>query len=385
MVFFLIVIALFSACCYYIGIRLISQDVFPFPWNLLLWLMLVVFIFFPVLGFFLRFFRSKLAWSDRLSWISYISLGFFSLLLVFLLTRDFVLWSSSLVLHRLPQSDLSQWILNRREFLANLTNFLVFAISAAMTGYGIRQARQIAKVKRVDVPFPGVVPDFGEISIVQISDIHIGSTIKGDYLRKIVAKVNSLQADIVAITGDLVDGSVENLGEDVRVLQDIQAKFGVYFVTGNHEYYSGVAPWVDFVRSLGIKVLLNENVVLTINNAKVLLAGVTDYNAGGSHLSQPQKAIENSQYTDIKVLLAHQPRSIYEATKAGFDLQLSGHTHGGQYFPWNFFVPLQQPYVAGLHRHENTWIYVSRGTGYWGPPLRIAAPSEITHILLKKS
>ena len=252
MVFFLLVLGLFSLSSYYIGVRLISTEVFPFPWNLLMWVMLLVFIYFPVFGFFLRFFRWKIAWSDRLAWISYISLGFFSLLLVFLLTRDLLAWTSSFLFQRMPQYDISQWLLTRREFLSHFSNFLVFAISTAMTAYGIKQARQIAKVKKVDIPFPEL-SGMGEISIVQISDIHIGSTIKKDYLSKIVAKVNALQADIIAITGDLVDGSVANLGEDVRVLQELQAKFGVYFVTGNHEYYSGVESWLIIKSGLIVK------------------------------------------------------------------------------------------------------------------------------------
>jgi hypothetical protein len=146
-----------------------------------------------------------------------------------------------------------------------------------------------------------------------------------------------------------------------------------------------VIEWVEEVRRLGFSVLINEHRIITSGNQKMLLAGVTDYREGRmltAHRSDPHKALKAAPATDVKILLAHQPKSIFAASRAGYDLQISGHTHGGQFFPWNLFVGLSQPYISGLHKHENTQIYVSRGTGYWGPPMRVGSPSEITLIKL---
>jgi predicted MPP superfamily phosphohydrolase len=168
-------------------------------------------------------------------------------------------------------------------------------------------------------------------------------------------------------------------------LKQISSGSGNFFVTGNHEYYSGVIEWIEEVKRLGFTVLLNEHVVITRGQARLLLAGVTDYRGGNflpSHRSDPQKALNGALPADAKILLAHQPKNIFDAAQAGYDLQISGHTHGGQFFPWNLLVGFVQPYVSGLHTHQNTQIYVSRGTGYWGPPVRVGAPSEITLIKL---
>lgn len=194
---------------------------------------------------------------------------------------------------------------------------------------------------------------------------------------------------MVALTGDLVDGSVERLGRHALPLSGLKARDGVFAVTGNHEYYVGARPWVDELRRLGITVLLNEHRVIRRDGKTLLVAGVTDFGAlkfDAEHASDPAAALRDApEDASVRVLLAHQPRSIFAAAPLGYDLQLSGHTHGGQFWPWNHFVPLQQPFVAGLHKHRDTQIYISRGTGYWGPPLRMGAPSEITRIVLRSS
>lgn len=177
------------------------------------------------------------------------------------------------------------------------------------------------------------------------------------------------------------------LSEHTAPLGSLRAPHGVYVVTGNHEYYAGAHAWIDELRRLGLRVLLNEHVAIERDGATLVLAGVTDFSAGHfdpAHRSDPIAALAGAPAeAAVRVLLAHQPRSAAAAAEAGFDLQLSGHTHGGQFLPWNLFVPMQQPYVAGLHRHRNMWVYVSRGTGYWGPPKRFGAPSEITRIRLR--
>ena len=214
----------------------------------------------------------------------------------------------------------------------------------------------------------------------------MGPTIKQHYLQAIVRKVNALEADMVAITGDLVDGKVHELADHVAPLAQLRSRHGSFFVTGNHEYYSGAHAWMAELRRLGVRVLMNEHVVLQQNQAAVVLAGVADFHADRfdpSHRSDPHAAIAGAPLdAGVRLLLAHQPRSAFEAAKAGFDVQLSGHTHGGQFWPWNLFVPLQQPFTAGLRKLQDLWVYTSRGTGYWGPPKRFGAPSEITLLRL---
>ena len=238
----------------------------------------------------------------------------------------------------------------------------------------------------MDVPIAGLPARLHGFSIVQISDVHVGATIKKGYVSRIVDAVNALDADMIAVTGDLVDGSVARLSSHTQPLSRLYARHGAFFVTGNHEYYSGANAWVIELRRLGLCVLLNEHIVLEHDGEVVVVAGVTDFSAhhfDPAQRSDPAAAIAGApQRAAVKVLLAHQPRSAFAAAKAGFDVQLSGHTHGGQFFPWNLAVKLLQPFAAGLHRLDELWVYVSRGTGYWGPPKRFGAPSEITHLRL---
>lgn len=275
--------------------------------------------------------------------------------------------------------------LNRNEFLKIIYNHLFKVITTGFFAYGFFASSKNIQVKDVKIGFSSLHPSFENLRIVQISDVHIGPTIKSNFLTDIVDTINGLAADIVVITGDLVDGDAKKFQHNLDPLKNIKSKHGTFFVTGNHEYYSGVFDWLKKIAELGIVPLLNENKILNIENKKFLIAGVTDLKAGSivpSHKTDPGKAIANSEESDFKLLLAHQPNSIFESSKYGYDLQLSGHTHGGQYFPANFLIYFFQKYVAGLYKHENTMLYVSRGTGYWGPPLRLAAAPEITNIKL---
>jgi predicted MPP superfamily phosphohydrolase len=310
-----------------------------------------------------------------LMWASWISMGLFSSVFVLTVLRDVLLLVTR----------------GAGDFGA-ATAAGVAGLALLITAWGYRNARTTARVVTVDVPVAGLPASLDGFRIAQISDVHVGPTIRAGYVQRIVEKVNRLDADVVAITGDLVDGSVHELAPHVAPLAHLQARHGAFFVTGNHEYYSHAPSWIAAVGALGIRVLLNEHVVLPHARdagaapAKVVLAGVTDYGAGHfdpRHASDPARAMAGSpKDAGVRVLLAHQPRSAPAAQAAGFDVQLSGHTHGGQFLPWNFFVRLQQPFVAGLHRLESLSVYISRGTGYWGPPLRFGAPSEITLLRL---
>ncbi len=315
-------------------------------------------------------------WVDGLTWFAYMNLGFFSLLMVTYAVLD--------LLH-IAAKPFATDAGRRAFFKSSAVHVGVWGSVGMTTGIGFSAATGGATVKEVRVPL-GAPEALQALSIVQFTDLHVGPTIKRDYVQALVNQINALDADIVVMTGDLVDGSVARLKGDIAPLADIQAKRGKYFVTGNHEYYSGAEDWIAEMRRLGFTVLLNAHEIIEVNGAKLLLAGVTDYRAHRyipQHQSSPKKAMAGGEDADVKILLAHQPKSIFEATEAGFDLQISGHTHGGQYYPWNFIAKMANPYIKGLHLHEGkTWIYVSPGTGYWGPPIRLGNAPEITLIRL---
>ena len=324
---------------------------------------------------------AKGALADRLAWVGLLCMGLFSSLLVLTALRD-VLLAAVWVAATLGWSPAQALLPGLRADSA----VLVPLAALVVTVLGFWNARRTARVVRVDVPVAALPAALEGFTVAQITDIHVGPTIKQHYLQAIVRKVNALEADMVAITGDLVDGKVHELADHVAPLAQLRSRHGSFFVTGNHEYYSGAHAWMAELRRLGVRVLMNEHVVLQQNQAAVVLAGVADFHADRfdpSHRSDPHAAIAGAPLdAGVRLLLAHQPRSAFEAAKAGFDVQLSGHTHGGQFWPWNLFVPLQQPFTAGLRRLQDLWVYTSRGTGYWGPPKRFGAPSEITLLRL---
>ncbi|MET0208373.1 MAG: metallophosphoesterase, partial [Burkholderiaceae bacterium] len=311
--------------------------------------------------------------ADRRSWLGMIALGSFSMLLVLTVLRDVLLLLAPLLgsVVALPP-------------LATPTAVAVPVLAVVAVVLGAINARRTASVREVRVPIADLPAALDGFTIVQISDVHVGPTIKRGYVQRIVDAVNRLEGDAVAITGDLVDGRVHDLRADVQPLAGLRSRHGTFFVTGNHEYYSGALEWIAHLRELGMRVLLNEHVVLDHGDARLVMAGVTDYSSrhvDAPHGSDPRRAIDGAS-TDagLRVLLAHQPRSAPAAAEAGFDVQLSGHTHGGQFWPWNHFVRLQQPYTAGLHRLRTLWVYTSRGTGYWGPAQRGGAPAAHTQL-----
>lgn len=327
--------------------------------------------------------------SNVLTWVGLLFMGLFSSLLVFTLLRECLLLTAGL-LQLLPETWPMHLTAERDAALTQWSGVAVPLLGLLATALGFLNARRTAAVRHVDVPIAGLAPALQGLKVAQISDVHVGPTIRRSYLRRIVHKVNALDADLVAITGDLVDGSVPELAAHVAPLAELKSRHGSFFVTGNHEYYAGAGPWIAELRRLGVTVLLNEHVALEHRGprhgrAQLVLAGVTDWSAhlfDEAHRSDPAAALAGAPDDALRLLLAHQPRSAAAAELAGFDVQLSGHTHGGQFWPWNHFVRFQQPYTAGLHRHGRLWVYISRGTGYWGPPKRFGAPSEITLLRL---
>lgn len=355
----------------YGGWRLL--DHIPMPWSALGAMLVWTLALSPLLAARMREHPKFSRAGDAYCWIAYGGLGFFVLLTSLFLLRDLagIALDLSGIAPPLPHEQLDA---------------LVLGLSILAASWGFYQARRTPAVRRISLPIDGLPAELNGLRIAHISDLHVGPTIKGDFVRRIVERTNALQPDIVVFTGDMADGPVERLAEDVAPLRDLCAPLGLYSVTGNHEYYSGVHDWIAQAQRLGFRVLLNDSHLIDHSGARIAVVGITDHSAGDmvpDHRSDPEGALERAPQADLVLLLAHQPRSVFAAR--GAHLQLSGHTHGGQFVPWKYVVPLQQTYLAGLHRHESTWLYVHSGSGYWGPPLRLGAPSEIALLVLSSS
>lgn len=268
---------------------------------------------------------------------------------------------------------------SRRLFVARAVGGAAAVAGLGTVGYGTYGVLRGPRVKRVTVPLAKLPRSAHGYRIAVVSDIHLGPILGRAHTRRIVDTINRTRPDLIAVVGDLVDGSVADLGTAAEPLAGLQARHGSYFVTGNHEYFSGAAQWVDHVRELGLHPL--ENARVEIDGFD--LAGVNDV-AGESEGQGPDfvRALGDRDRTRASVLLAHQPVVIHDAVEHGVDLQLSGHTHGGQLWPGNFLAELANPTVAGLERYGDTQLYVSRGAGAWGPPVRVGAPSDITVVEL---
>jgi predicted MPP superfamily phosphohydrolase len=333
--------------------------------------------------------RSGIAFpmKDALRWVGYAGVGFSAVLAVWFLVEDCVRFSAWLVrllrTHRPPAVDPE-----RRAFLRNSVNLGVVTAAGGYAAIGAETAQNAPEIREVAVPVANLPASLDGFRIVQVTDLHVGGTIRRDYVERVVSAANALGADLVAVTGDLVDGQVADWRSEVAPLRELRAPHGVFFVTGNHEYYWDPLGWLAEIRGFGWQPLLNEHRVIEHGGGRILLAGVTDYGSAryvADHVSDPAAARAGAPPADVSILLAHQPRSIFKAARAAYDLQISGHTHGGQFFPINILLHFVEPYVSGLHKHENTWIYVSCGTGYWGPPNRLGVPKEITLLKLVRA
>jgi len=254
--------------------------------------------------------------------------------------------------------------------------------AGGITAFAVREARGEIETREVPVRLERLPPALDGLVVAQVSDLHVGLTIGRKFVAQVAEQLAAVRADAIVVTGDLVDGTVEELGALVEPLGRLSARYGVYYVPGNHDHYAGLRPWLAYVERLGMKPLVNTRVALGDAGASLDLAGIDDF-SGRPNLA---RALAGRDPERELILLAHQPRAIAQAAAAGVGLQLSGHTHGGQIWPFGLMVRAFQPYLAGLYRHgERTQIYVSRGTGYWGPPMRFGAPAEITRLVLVKA
>ncbi|RAO36894.1 Transmembrane protein with metallophosphoesteras e domain [Micromonospora saelicesensis] len=277
---------------------------------------------------------------------------------------------------------------SRRLLLARGAAIFAGLTATGVTGYGIRTALGPPQLDRVRIPLAKLPRSMDGLRIATVSDIHLGPLRGRAHTERIVAAINRLDADIVAVVGDLVDGSVAELGSAAAPLRDLRSRYGSFFVTGNHEYYSGVEEWVQEVDRLGLRVLQNRRQEIQARGGVLDLAGVNDLTGAGTGLAAGPDfaaALGDRDPSRPVVLLAHQPLAAKEAARYGVDLQLSGHTHGGQMVPFNLAVKLEQPVVSGLGEVDGTKVYVTNGAGFWGPPVRVGAEPQISLVELRSA
>lgn len=369
-IFLSVLLVLSGSLHYFLWARLVRDPAWGEPWQRPLgWLFVALAVALPAAMVSARFTDMR-----PLAWIAFGWMGALFYLFLILLVSETVRWP-------LIMNDPE-----RRAFFGRVLALVGGGAGVILSTAAVANALRALHVKQVEVRLSRLPPVFDGLKIAQLTDIHVGPTIRRSFVEEMVAKTNALQPDIIAITGDLIDGSVEQLREHVAPLALLKAKHGVYFVTGNHEYYSGADEWIAEVTRLGIKVLRNERVVIGDDAASFDLAGIDDYTAhqfGNGHGADLKKALSGRDAGRELVLLAHQPRAATQAMEHGVGLQLSGHTHAGQIWPWRYAVKLQSKWVEGLYAEGATQIYVSPGTGYWGPPMRLGTQAEITAITLR--
>lgn len=377
--FAILLLLAFAYTYFKIGQFLPSQEISVFLLTLLL--------FVAIIGWELIYrCDSSLAnkrWFRTLAWVGSTLLGVWVTFILFSLMIDvdrlaflaITTLTHTEILNHTPSAPLFQWI-----------SIAILVISLLIAGLGLKTALSEPKIIEVFIPTQDKLSALRAMKIVQISDLHVGVMIRRSYVEKIVQRVNGLKPDLIVLTGDIADGAPDNLTDQLQPLAKLCAPFGKFYVTGNHEYYWGADKWVEKMRELGITPLINENRIVSFADIKVLIAGITDISSDNflpSHKSDVHKAIHSDDKTDFAILLSHNPRAIGNAEKAGFNLQLSGHTHSGQFFPFNFLIFLAHKYHTGLNQHNKTWLYVNSGTGSWGPQNRCGVNSEITVIGFK--
>ncbi|MGE0548116.1 MAG: metallophosphoesterase [Kofleriaceae bacterium] len=329
--------------------------------------------------------------SAALSWISLPWMALVGLTCVALLAihiGQIALWLGKRLSRRISQRPPEPTSPSRRTFLARATGGAALMVGSASVARGMISARADHEIVDVEVKLAKLPPALDGFSIVQLSDLHVGLTIDRAFVERVVEQTNRLSPDLIAMTGDLIDGQVDDLRDATAPLANLRARHGVYAVTGNHEYYSGADPWIAELTRLGFRYLRNQRVTIGEPDACFELAGVDDHSAWGfpGHGENFKQATAGRDPSRALVLLAHQPRQVRRAARYGVDLQLSGHTHGGQIWPWHYIVRMQQRgLLAGLYQIRGTQLYVTRGCGYWGPPVRLLAPLEITRVILRRA
>jgi uncharacterized protein len=387
-IFISIAVGILTGLHYLFYVRLIRDIGLPREWRIGLTVLLIVAgMSLPLAMIVGRLLSAP--WRAVVVWPAFLWMGCVFLLAVLLLFGDVTRGVATLAGRWLQAVDVSDP--SRRLFFSRVLGATVALGTLGLSSVAVASAIAAPRVRRVRVALKRLPRLLDGFVIAQLTDLHVGETVSRSFVEEVVRRTNALKPDLIVITGDLVDGGVAELANDVAPIAQLKARFGVYFVTGNHEYYSGVTPWLEHLRGMGIKVLRNERVSIGEGDQSFDLAGVDDSGTGhalmeAGHGADVPRAMAGAEPTREVVLLAHQPKEIKLAAEHDVGLVLSGHTHGGQIWPFGFLVALTQPYLEGLHLHGGkTWIYVSKGTGYWGPPMRLATPSEITRLELHSS
>jgi len=367
----------------YLWLRLIRPAPLSRRWRTVATLgLIVMFLSIPITTT-SRLYAPELA--ATLGWISLPWMALGGLTFVALVALDvsrLIVWLARRATGRAPALP----SLSRRQFLTRVTGGAALAVGGGSVVAGMLEARGEHEVVDVEVRLAKLPRALDGFTIVQLSDLHVGMTIDRAFVQRVVDRANRLSPDLIALTGDLVDGKVEDLRNDIAPLGQLRARHGVFAITGNHEYYAGADEWIAEVTRLGARYLRNERVMIGDGDASFDLAGVDDYSADNwpGHGEDLSAALAGRDPARALVLLAHQPRQVRRSAPHGVDLQLSGHTHGGQIWPWHYIVRLQQGgLLAGRYEHQGTQLCVSRGCGYWGPPVRLLAPLEITRVILR--
>ena len=271
--------------------------------------------------------------------------------------------------------------MSRRVFGQRVAASLSGATALGLGVHGFHSARGDFFVPETEVRIARLPPSLEGLRVVLLSDIHIGPTLDGGFIDRIVEQTNALRPDLVAITGDLVDGSVARIGDEVGRLSKLQSRYGTFFSTGNHEFYSGAGAWMAHLEKVGMRVLANERQRVGDQGGMIEVVGIHDLQGARfspRYAPDLAQAMAGADPEAATLLLSHQPRAVGLCEGFAVDLQLAGHTHAGQIWPFGGLTRLVQPYLQGLHQHDaTTQIYVSGGTGYWGPPMRVGAPPEV--------
>ncbi len=317
-------------------------------------------------------------WFMLFAWSGSTVMGLWATFILLSIPVDVVL----LIYYLLPNHSAGLYAIARQ------LNFSIVLLSIMIVIFGYIEVLRGPKIKAININVPDLPVALQNFKIAQLSDLHIGPTIRRKYIEKIVRRTNTLKPNIVVLTGDIADANAVDITLDLQPLQDLSNTNGKYYVTGNHEYYWDPVGLMDAIKHLGFEVLVNDNRIIHMDDAKILVAGIPDTIGGkflAGHTPNVVQAVQCDEATDFKILLAHRPEFCIEAEKVGFNLQFSGHTHGGQFFPFNFLVSMAHQYYRKLNKHGRLWLYVNPGTGYWGPANRFGIPAEITLLTLRKS